>query len=117
MTNVNTFTLAASTRARTSEGNALFFIPGTETALNAHEEFAGKWVHIPEGSSIRLCAVYEKTDTYMCAVTFPAHTDEDVGDRVPAITYGMVFRAKTWAKLQAADASLIEAEVVAERGE
>jgi hypothetical protein len=102
MTNVNTLALTATTRVRTSEGNAFFFIPGTETALTAHEDYSGKWLHLPEGTEIKLCAVYEKTDTYMCAVTFPAHVDDEVGDRIPSMTVGMVFRQKTWDKLNAA---------------
>jgi len=99
---VLTLVLTAETRVRTSEGKALFYIPGTEVELDADEAYAGKWVHLPEGTEVKLCATYEKTDTYMCAVTFPAHVDEDVGDRIPAMTYGMVFRQKTWDKLQSA---------------
>lgn len=34
-------------------------------------DLGGKWIRIPKGSVVTVCAAYEKTDTWMCAVQIP----------------------------------------------
>lgn len=87
------FTLTDAVRVRTSSGEAMFTIPGTGVVLEADQQFAGKWITLPEGSEVLLCAKFEKTDTFMLAVTQPALVDEDSGEEViPALTNGFVLR-------------------------
>ena len=47
----------------------------TETKLaltSLANDLGGKWVKLPKGSVVTVCAAYEKTDTWMLAVEIPA---------------------------------------------
>jgi hypothetical protein len=93
------FTTLAPVRVRTSSGDAAFFIPNSSTMLEADPQFAGKWITLGEGVEVTLCAKFEKTDTFMLAVTTPAFEDEDTGDKIPAITNGIVLRRRAFEAL------------------
>lgn len=93
------FTLTSDVSVRTSSGEAAFYIPNSDVLLEADPQLAGRKVTLTEGTEITLCAKFEKTDTFMLAVTTPAHCDPETGDRIPSMLNGVVLRRASWEKV------------------
>ena len=111
------FILTAPLRVRSSKGVACFTIPGTGVVLEADQDLAGHWLNLPEGTRVQACATFEKTDTFLCAVTLPAHDDDETGDWVPSVLNGVVFRRGAWTHITEAAASADFESVDEDRGE
>lgn len=90
------FVLAQVARVKTASGEAQFCLPGTDIQLD--NELGGKWLSLPAGTEVEVCAAFPKTHTWMLAVTIPAHEDED-GVFTPALTNGIVLRKLAWEHL------------------
>ena len=91
----NTFRTVSDCRVKTSAGEASFFFLSEGRILELDNQLGGKWLNIPAGSTVTLCASYDKTDTFMLALT------SRVGENGPRMMNGIVLRKMAWAKLQA----------------
>jgi hypothetical protein len=97
------YILRRPVRLRTSEGEASFLYPqkdesGNMTLVPLTNNVGGRWLKLPIGTEVTLCAAYHKTDTWMLAVQLPPL--EEGGTRPPV--QGMVLRLMSWDNLVAA---------------
>ena len=97
MTNLNqiSFRTVSDTRVKTSAGEAQFFLLDGDRVLGLDNQLGGQWLNIPAGSRVTLCASYDKTDTFMLAVTMRRDQDS------PRVLNGIVLRKMAWTNLQA----------------
>lgn len=103
---MNTYKLLAETRVRTSDGEASFFLPTSKGLIELdNDALGGKWVRLQAGSLVTLVARYEKTDTYLAAVT-------TVKDGEPHIQ-GVALRRMSWNNV-VAGSELVSGDAVAE---
>jgi len=91
----NTFRTVSDCRVKTSAGEASFFFLSEGRILELDNQLGGRWLKIPEGSTVTLCASYDKTDTFMLAVTMRRTQDG------PRVMNGIVLRKMAWANLRA----------------
>lgn len=67
---MNTYKTTSEIRVRTSDGEASFFLPTSKGLVELdNDALGGKWVRLPAGTLVTLVARYEKTDTYLAAIT------------------------------------------------
>ena len=96
-----TLCLLADTRVRVSSGDAQFLLPissddgTTEVKTLDNTSHGGKWLNIPAGSRVTVCAAYEKTDTFMLSIREPAK------DGIEAKPYGVVLRQQSYDRVVA----------------
>lgn len=89
---MRTYKLNGETRVRTSDGQASFFLPTSNGLIELdNDALGGKWVKLQKGSLVTLVASYEKTDTYLAAVT-------TVRDGAPHIQ-GVALRRMSWSNI------------------
>jgi len=103
---MRTYKLTAETRVRTSDGEASFFLPTSKGLIELdNDALGGKWVKLQAGSLVTLVARYEKTDTYLAAIT-------TVKDGEPNIQ-GVALRRMAWNNV-VAGSEQVSGEAVAE---
>ena len=103
---MRTYKLTAETRVRTSDGEASFFLPTSKGLIELdNDALGGKWVKLQAGSLVTLVARYEKTDTYLAAIT-------TVKDGEPNIQ-GVALRRMSWNNV-VAGSEQVSGEAVAE---
>lgn len=86
---MRTYKTTSEIRVRTSDGQASFFLPTRNGLVELdNDALGGKWVKIAAGSHVTLVASYEKTDTYLAALT-------TIKDGAPHIQ-GVALRRMSW---------------------
>ena len=107
---MRTYKLTAETRVRTSDGEASFFLPTSKGLIELdNDALGGKWVKLQAGSLVTLVARYEKTDTYLAAIT-------TVKDGEPNIQ-GVALRRMAWNNVVAGSELVVAKPIVEEEEE
>ena len=107
---MNTYKTKSEIRVRTSDGEASFFLPTSKGLVELdNDAMGGKWVKIPAGSLVTLVARYEKTDTYLVALT-------QIKDGAPNIQ-GVALRRMSWNNVVAGSELVVAKPIVEEEEE
>lgn len=93
------FKLTREVRVHTAEGDASFY---DADGLKFVNEYGRQQIVLPEGTEVRPCAHFAKTDTFMVTVTIPETVDEEDDEVTPALLKGLVLRLASWEKLLSA---------------
>lgn len=91
----STLVMNFQVKVRTSSGLGRFLFIHEREIIPLKNTLEGRWLALPRGTKVTLCAFYEKTDTFMCAVQVPRR-DRPGEFEAPE---GMILRRMSFDKL------------------